>query len=96
MTPEGLVKDKIKKWLKQHNIPYWMVLPSAMGNSTGMADFVCILPDGRFLAIEAKKFGGKPTPIQLKFLDTINANKGLAVVVDGEDTLALLARELYG
>jgi len=67
-----------------------------MGNSTGLSDFLSILPDGRFLAIEAKKLGGKATPIQLKFIGTVNANKGIAVVVDGEAALALLEKEIYG
>lgn len=96
MKPEEIVKNSIKKWLKQHNIPYWMIVPSAYGGSSGISDLICILPDGRFLAIEAKKFGGKPTPIQLKFLNTINENKGLAVVVDGDESLALLNKEIYG
>ena len=96
MTPEGAVKDLIKKWLKAHSIPYWMIVPGPLGNSTGIADFVCILPNGRMLAIEAKKFGGKATHIQQKFLDTVNTHGGIAVVVDGEDSLALLQREIYG
>jgi hypothetical protein len=35
---------------------------------------------GRFLAIEVKRPGGKPTPEQLQFIDTINQAGGLAFV----------------
>lgn len=90
MTPEGIIKDLIKKWLKKHNISYWMVIPSAFGGSTGMSDYCCILPDGKWLAIEAKSPGKKATPIQTKFLDTINSNGGFGVVVDGEESLMRL------
>lgn len=88
-TPEGRVKDLIKKWLKKFDIPYWMIIPSPMGKSIGVSDFLCILPNGVYLAIEAKRPGGKNkvTVHQQKFLDTISANNGHAFVVDSQDDL---------
>jgi hypothetical protein len=40
----------------------------------------CRLKTGRFLAIEVKRPGGKPTPEQQQFIDTINHAGGLAFV----------------
>lgn len=93
-TPEGLVKDKIKKWLKARSIPYWMIIPSHLGNSTGVSDFICILPKGRWLAIEAKSAAKKDnvTHHQKTFIDTINANGGLAVVVSCQEDLDILEK----
>jgi penicillin-binding protein-related factor A (putative recombinase) len=89
VTPEGKVKEAIKKALKARNIPYWMVIPNAMGNSRGMADFIGILPDGRFLAIEAKADGKSKnlTVHQKKFLDDIGSNGGKAFVVSNLEEL---------
>jgi hypothetical protein len=91
-TPEGKVKTLISKWLKERDIPYWMVIPNAMGRSNGMSDYVCILPNGKWLAIEAKSAGKKSnvTANQQKFLDTVNAKGGLAVVVDSQEDLDAL------
>lgn len=46
----------------------------------GSSDIIGILPDGRFLAIEVKAHYGKVSPEQQTFIDTINANGGLAFV----------------
>ena len=95
-TPEKLVKDKVVKWLKLHAIPYWWVIPSMYGNSTGMADLCCILPDGRWLAIEVKAKGKKKnlTPLQKRFLATITSNGGLAYVVDREEDLIQIEKDI--
>lgn len=82
-TPEGRIKLLVKTWLKKHNIPNWSIIPSAMGNSTGVADLCCITKDGLWLALEIKAEGkrGNVTTNQQKFLDTINSNGGRAFVV---------------
>lgn len=90
MTPEGKVKALIVKWLKGHGIPYWTVIPSAMGNSRGMSDYCCILPkSGRWLAIEAKALGkkGNTTVHQDNFIATINGAGGYAFVVEKQQDL---------
>lgn len=45
---------------------------------TGVSDILGILPDGRFLAIEVKKPGGRLTQNQIDFLAIINKNGGVA------------------
>lgn len=95
-TPEGRVKELIKKWHKAHNLPYWMIIPSPMGKSVGVSDFLSILPNGVYLAIEAKRPGGKGkvTVHQQKFLDIINSNNGYGFVVDSQEDLDMITELL--
>lgn len=81
-TPEGKVKDKIKKILKEHNIYYAMPMGTGYGNA-GVPDFLCCVPPhGRFLAIEAKANGGQPTKLQEKNLDEIDSCGGIPWIID--------------
>lgn len=59
----------------------------------GVSDILGILPDGRFLAIEVKKEGGKPTPDQIKFIAKILARGGVAFVADSVEEVE---RRLFG
>ncbi len=86
-TPEAKVKDKIKTLLKANNIYYAMPIGSGYGNS-GVPDFLCCI-GGRFVGIEAKANGGKPTALQLKNLKQINDGGGIGVVID-ETNLTML------
>lgn len=52
MTPEGLVKEKIKRILKRYKVHYAMPRGTSYGRQ-GVADFVCCT-HGRYLAVEAK------------------------------------------
>ena len=83
-TPEKLVKDKIKKILKEHGVYYAMPMGTGYGNS-GVPDFLCCV-NGKFLAIEAKAGKGIPTALQEKNLRDIKAAGGDAFVVN-EDGL---------
>ena len=87
MTPEGKVKELIKKFLKKYNIEYRMVIPSSYGNTTGMSDFCCILHGGVWLAIEAKAADKVPTKKQQEFLDMITSAGGIGVGVNGQEQL---------
>lgn len=86
-TPEAKVKAKIKKILSAHNVYYAMPVGSMFGNS-GVPDFLCCVR-GRFLAIEAKANGNKPTALQLKHITNIQEARGCALVVD-ETNLGVL------
>jgi hypothetical protein len=60
-TPEGKVKDRVKKLLKEYNAYYHMVVTNGMGEPT--LDFIgCYL--GRFFAIETKAHNKQMTPRQ--------------------------------
>ena len=64
-TPEGKVKDQIKSVLNKFGIYYFMPVQNGMGKP-GL-DFYCCYR-GKFIAIEAKAPGKKPTPRQLNTL----------------------------
>lgn len=83
-TPESKVKAKIKKLLAEYNVYYAMPIGTMFGNS-GVPDFLCCVR-GKFLAIEAKANGGKPTALQVKHLKDIRDAGGVALVVN-EDNL---------
>ena len=95
-TPEGKIKLLVKKWMLKHKIPNWSIIPSAMGNTTGVADICAITKDGRWLAVEVKAEGkrGNVTANQQQFLDTIYNNGGRAYVVSCADDLAELEKIL--
>jgi len=96
-TPEGKVKDKVKRFLKKHNIAYRMIVPSPYGRGTGVSDFICWLkPNATVLAIECKRDGDTkgPTENQKQFLDEINACGGIGVVVKCEDDILQLEQTL--
>lgn len=82
MTPEGRVKDAVKRLLKSRGIYYYMPMNNGMGR-VGAPDFICCW-DGRMLAIETKAPGkrGNTTPNQERELAAIRAAGGIAVVVD--------------
>ena len=80
MTPEGKVKAKVKKVLLEVGAYYAMPMGTGFGNA-GVPDFlVCV--KGRFIGIECKANGGKPTALQLKNLADIESAGGLVFVID--------------
>jgi hypothetical protein len=82
MTPEGRVKEAVKRILKKHDI--WYFMPAANGfGKVGVPDFICCW-NGKFLAIETKAPGkaSNLTPNQQIRIDEIRAARGWALVVD--------------
>jgi hypothetical protein len=79
-TPEKKVKDKIKKILEENDAYYFMPATGGYGKS-GVPDIVACLR-GKFIGIECKANGGKPTALQEKNLNEIMAVGGFAVLVD--------------
>jgi hypothetical protein len=79
-TPEKKVKDQVKKALAAHGAYYFMPATHGYGSS-GVPDIAACLA-GRFLGIECKANGGKPTALQLKNLRELSSVGGIAVLVD--------------
>lgn len=86
-TPEGKVKDDVKKVLKEFGIWYYMPVQNGMGR-VGIPDFVCC-DNGRFLTIETKAPGktGSLTENQLRVTQEINAAGGATIVTDNAETV---------
>lgn len=79
-TPEKKVKDKVKKILEESDAYYFMPATGGYGKS-GVPDLVACL-HGKFIGIECKANGGKPTALQEKNLNDIMNRGGIAVLVD--------------
>ena len=86
-TPEGKVKDQIKKLLRDKQIWFFMPVPGRI-SVHGVPDFICCW-NGRFLAIEAKAPGrrGNTTPNQDQRIKEIQRADGVALVVDDVEQL---------
>lgn len=80
MTPEGKVKEQVKKLLKEYGAYYHMPVQNGMGAPT--LDFICCM-GGRYLGIETKSPGKLATARQQKTMQEINAAGGITLVVDG-------------
>jgi len=86
MTPEGKIKAKLNKALK--DFPYvWKFMPVQMGMGAPALDYILCVAGG-FIAIEAKKPGGKVTPRQRNTIDAINEAGGVVFIVEDDETLA--------
>jgi Holliday junction resolvase len=93
-TPEKRVKSKVVGVLKDEGAYYFFPATHGYGRS-GIPDIiVCV--NGRFLAIECKAGGNKPTALQIREMENIRRNGGVAIVVNEEnwDTVRNLVRSL--
>ena len=61
-TPEGKVKDRIKKLLKEYNVYYVMPVTGGFGNS-GAPDFLLCMK-GKFVGVECKAGKNRMTKLQ--------------------------------
>jgi hypothetical protein len=61
-------------------------------NSPGCSDVVGVLPAGRFLALEAKRPGGRTRPDQTAFLENVTRAGGLSIVAASLDELRAALR----
>lgn len=87
MTPEGKVKEQVKKLLKRFGIYYHMPVQNGMGSPT--LDFViCVW--GFYMTIETKAPGKKPTPRQEVTMGEVRASGGFVFAVSDEDSLAVV------
>ena len=83
MTPEKRVKQAVVKQLKELGAYYFYPVTGGYGAS-GVPDIVgCYY--GRFFAFECKAGNNKPTPLQQKNIDQINAMKGIVAVINEEN-----------
>jgi len=76
-------------------IPHWKIWQGAM-SFKGIADILGVLPpDGKFLAIEVKRPGRKPTERQRQFLEQVEAAGGIALVAYSVEDVAKKLKEYF-
>jgi hypothetical protein len=90
VTPEAAVKAKIHAALKAQGA-YAVNYIGGLHANNGTPDILACL-DGRFIGIEAKAGGNKPTELQLHNLRRIDDAGGLALVIN--ETNLELVRDL--
>lgn len=104
---EADIQRQILEYLKVHGIFAWRQNQGGMtathnGRSRfvrfahvdGISDIIGVLPGGRFMAIEVKRRGGKPTDAQAAFLERVWSEGGAACVADSlEAAIEFLDRE---
>lgn len=79
-TPESKVKKQVVALLKKHGAYHFYPVTSGYGRS-GVPDIVACW-QGRFIGIECKAKGNKPTALQMKNLQEIMAADGISLIVD--------------
>lgn len=86
-TPEGVVKDACKKYLKSIGAWFFMPVSNGMGQ-VGIPDIICCYK-GIFLAVETKAPGKRAntTPNQDRVIEAIRGADGWAIVVDDVEQL---------
>jgi len=80
MTPEGRVKRKAIAELQKLGMYIFFPATGGFGRS-GVPDIVCCYK-GKFIGIECKAHGNKPTALQQSNLEEIVNNGGIAIVID--------------
>jgi Holliday junction resolvase len=95
-TPEKRVKTKVEAVLKNEGAYYFFPATHGYGRS-GVPDIIACV-NGRFLAIECKAGGNKPTALQVREIENIRLAGGVAVVANEEnwEMVRPLVRELKG
>jgi hypothetical protein len=79
-TPESRVKKQVVALLKKHGAYFFYPVTGGYGRS-GVPDIVACWR-GRFIGIECKANGGRPTALQMKNLQDITQNDGISLIVD--------------
>ena len=92
-TPENKVKRKINEVLKQFKPNLWYYCPIGSQYQSPVVDYiVCV--EGRFIAVEAKAPGKKPTERQAHTMTRMRAAGAIAIVVNDDISLRQLARTI--
>lgn len=80
MTPEGKVKEVVKKFLKEKGIYY--IMPATGGYGSSGAPDIVVCHKGKFYGLEVKSGENKPTALQMDNLNRIEKNGGYAFVIN--------------
>lgn len=80
MTPEGKVKEVVKKFLKEKGIYY--IMPATGGYGSSGAPDIVVCHKGKFYGLEVKSGANKPTALQMDNLSRIEKNGGYAIVIN--------------
>ena len=88
MTPEAKVKKQVKKILDDLGAYHFSPMMDGYGKS-GVPDIIACYK-GKFIGIECKAGNNTPTLLQIRNMDEIKRNNGLAIVINEGNIEALL------
>jgi Holliday junction resolvase len=88
-TPESKVKKQVKKILDDLGAYHFSPMMDGYGRS-GVPDII-VCYKGKFIGIECKSGDNKPTLLQLRNIEDIKRNQGLAIVINEDNIESLLA-----
>lgn len=95
MTPEGRVKQKVRKALKELGKECWPFMPVQSGFGSPALDWLnCIR--GTFVAIETKKPGGRLTPLQLSTRAALLDAGAVVLVVKDDNDIEMMKEIISG
>ena len=78
-TPEGKVKDEVKKYLKSIGAYYFMPVQTGYGRR-GVDFYICY--HGWFIAVETKAGEAIPKPRQRKVLEDVASCGGIGICIN--------------
>lgn len=84
-TPEGKVKSALDRMLKAEEVWYYSPQAGPFGVA-GIPDRVAVVM-GLFVGIECKAGKGKPTALQVRCMQQIEAAGGVCFVVRDDETI---------
>ena len=60
-------------------------------NTIGVSDIIGLNKNGKFIAVEVKKPGGKPSKEQIEFLEDVKNKNGIAILAESlDDIMAII------
>lgn len=82
-TPEGEIKDQVRKILDEMNAYYFFPAANGYGR-TGIPDVIACV-GGHFVGIECKAGSKQPTALQQRELDNIEKAEGTGLLVNADN-----------
>jgi len=82
-TPEGEIKDQVRKILDEMKAYYFFPAANGYGR-TGIPDVIACI-GGHFVGIECKAGSKQPTALQQRELDNIEKAEGTGLVVNADN-----------
>jgi Holliday junction resolvase len=82
-TPEGEIKDQVRKVLDEMGAYYFFPAANGYGR-TGIPDVIACI-GGHFVGIECKAESKQPTALQQRELDNIEKAEGTGVLVNADN-----------
>ena len=82
-TPEGEIKDQVRKVLDEMGAYYFFPAANGYGR-TGIPDVIACV-GGHFVGIECKAGSKQPTALQQRELDNIEEAEGTGILVNADN-----------